>query len=153
MNRGGLYCTCGTSTSRELTSTDGTFKVYGNGLPSGARKQSSHARVRKAIRAAQRKEKKFGPPGYLDFVVSKGCIVGNARGYANCSSKIDFAHGHGEAGQDWRSGFGCCANHHTARGDSFHTLGPISFRLVHGVNPVVVAMQNVEEFTNQGIGL
>jgi hypothetical protein len=106
-------------------------------------KKSPITRVN-AARAKRRRVQKFGPPGYRAFVVSRGCIVGNARGYTKgCSRKIDFAHGHGKDGQDWRSGFGCCADHHTLGGDSFHTLGHFSFAVFHGVIPATVAQQNV----------
>lgn len=100
-------------------------------------------RKRRMARAAERIAKKFGPRGYWAFVVSTGCIVGNESGYKNCSRKIDFAHGHGKDGQDWTSAFGCCANHHTLRGDSFHTLGPLTFPIYHGVDPACTAARLV----------
>lgn len=82
------------------------------------------------IKAVNRKRKTkrhadaFGPPGFVEFVHSYGCLIAREKGpLSGCGGPIEAAHVHGRS-KGWKENVvGLCRDHHTAGPKSFHHLG------------------------------
>lgn len=86
-----------------------------------------------AKRKAKRRAEEFGPPGFVEFVHSYGCVVARNEGYSmnspSCSGPVEAAHVKSRgAGGKWKNNIvGLCKGHHFEQ----HAVGMIEFTKRH----------------------
>lgn len=89
-------------------------------------------KARNAKRAKAKYEDAFGPPGFVEFVHQRGCLVARASGTTEgCLGAVEVAHVVPRSrGGSWRQTVGLCTGHHREQ----HAVGLDTFAHRHGLD-------------------